>query len=129
MSFELPAEAMQTGSDTGERSCAVLSQPPKTTTMDAKVDCSRLRLLYKPGELVLVRAGPVPKGTSPYKGPLKVEKVLSRYMFMLSDGQCWSACRMKRWYEPPLTDVQEEQPILRRSSQSNIGIPPARYPP
>ncbi len=87
MSFELPAEAMRTGTDTGECSCTVLRQPPEITTMNAKVDWSRLCPLYKLGELVLVHAGPVPKGTSPYKGPLKVEKVLGCYMFMLSDGQ------------------------------------------
>ncbi len=45
MSFELPAEAMQTGTDTGERSCTVLCQPPETTTTNAKVDWSRLHLL------------------------------------------------------------------------------------
>ncbi len=134
MSFELPAEVVQTGMDTGEHSCAVLRQATKTN-IDAKVDWSCLRLLYKPGELVLVRAGPVPEGTSLYKGPLKVERVLGHYTFMLSDGQRWSTCRMKWWYEPlpttyrePATNVQEEPPILRRSSRLNIGIPPARYP-
>ncbi len=136
MPFELPAEAVRTGLDTGERSCTVLHQPPETTIADAMVDWSHLCLLYKPGELVLVHAGPVPKGTSPFKGPLKVEKVLSCYMFMLSDGQHWSAHCMKQWYEPPpttymepATGVQEEPPILHRSFRSNIGIPLARYPP
>ncbi len=48
---------------------------------------SRLRLLFRPGDMVLVRAGPVPKGRSPYHGPLKVTHVLGRYTFKLSNGQ------------------------------------------
>ncbi len=49
---------------------------------------------------MLVKAGPVPKGSSPYRGLYIVTKVLGRYMFHLSDGQRWSACTMKRWYYP-----------------------------
>ncbi len=52
---------------------------------------NKLHPLFRPGEQVLVKAGPVPKGTSPYWGPCTVEKVLGRYTFVLSDGQCWSA--------------------------------------
>ncbi len=37
---------------------------------------SKLCPLFHPGEQVLVKAGPVPKGTSPYWGPYTVEKVL-----------------------------------------------------
>ncbi len=99
-------------------------------------DWSRLRPLYRPGDLILVRTGPVPKGMSPYKGPLKVEKVLGHYTFWLSNGQCWSARRMKHWYEPPpatyleLAVLEPEEPqVLRKSSRVNIGVPPSRYKP
>ncbi len=70
--------------------------------------------------------GPVPKGTSPYKDPLKVDKVLGQYTFMLSNGQRWSACHMKRWLEPlPATYLEqaamepEELHVLRKSMHAN----------
>ncbi len=73
---------------------------------------------------------------SPYKGSLKVEKVLGRYTFWLSDGQRWSAFRMKHWYEPPPATYlepavlePEEPQALRKSSHANIGVPPSRYKP
>ncbi len=55
---------------------------------------ARLWPLFHPGELVLIRAGPVPKGLSPYRGPYEVKKALRCYTFILSDGQRWSAHRM-----------------------------------
>ncbi len=48
---------------------------------------------------MLVKAGPVPKGSSPYRGLYIITKVLGRYTFCLSDGQRWSAHAMKRWYD------------------------------
>ncbi len=58
--------------------------------------------LFQPGEQVLVKAGPVPKGTSPYQGPYKVVRALVWYTFVLSDGQCCSARQMKCWIQDPL---------------------------
>ncbi len=51
----------------------------------------RLHPLFHLGEVVLVCAGPVPKGKSPYHGPLEVVHVLGWFMFELSDGQRWGA--------------------------------------
>ncbi len=124
MSFKLPVGAISTRDGT------------LSNTDPVQKDWSHLRPLFCPGELVLIRAGPIPKGASPYKGPLKMEKVLGCYTFMLSDGQRWSTCHMKRWYEPLpttylelVTKIQEEPSILRKSSRLNISIPPAHYKP
>ncbi len=73
----------------------------------------KLRPLFRLGEQVLVKAGPVPKGTSPYQGPYMEEKILGRYMFILSDGQHWSTHRMKHWHYDPLlqtTGIECEEP-------------------
>ncbi len=114
---------------------SALSGTPLKVISDER-EWSRLRQLFRLGELVLVHAGPVPKGISPYKGPLKVEKVLGHYTFHLSDGQRWSARHMKQWYEPPQATylepmvIEPEEPqMLRRSPRVNIGIPPIRYRP
>ncbi len=61
---------------------------------------AHLRPLFQVGERMLVKAGPVPKGSSPYRGPYVITKVLGCYTFCLSDGQRWSARVMKRWYDP-----------------------------
>ncbi len=73
---------------------------------------------------------------SPYKGPLKVEKVLGHYTFQLSNGQRWSVTHMKRLYKPPPATYLEpavlepEEPrVLRKSSCVNIRVPPPRYKP
>ncbi len=106
----------------------------------------KLRPLFRPGEQVLVKAGPVPKGTSPYRGPYTVEKVLGRYTFVLSDGQRWSARRMKRWYYEPLLQTSgveyegsvqgppvvnerqaEGQQMPRRTTRDTAGKRPERY--
>ncbi len=95
MSFELPVGTISTLTRT------------MSNTDPMQKDWSRLRPLFHPGELVLVHAGPIPKGATPYKGPLKVEEVLGCYIFVISDGQCWSTCCMKQWYEPPPTTCLE----------------------
>ncbi len=63
MSFELPVGAISSPSGT------------LSTTDSVEKDWSCLRPLFRPGELVLIHAGPVPKGVSPYRGSLKVESV------------------------------------------------------
>ncbi len=57
-------------------------------------------------------------------------EVLGCYTFMLSDGQRWSTCHMKQWYEPPPTTYlelatieQEELCVLQKSAQAYSGIP------
>ncbi len=75
---------------------------------------NKLCPLFHPGEQVLVKAGPVPKGTSPYRGPYTVEKVLGHYTIVLRDCQRWSARRMKRWHYDPLlwaSGVEYEGPV------------------
>ncbi len=57
-----------------------------------------------------MKAGQVPKGTSPYRGPYTVIQVLGRYTFVMSDGQCWSACCMKHWIHDPLWMVVDQEP-------------------
>ncbi len=59
---------------------------------------------------MLIKAGPVPKGTSPYRGPYTIIRVLGRYTFILSDGQRSSAHRMKRWIYDPLWMVIDQEP-------------------
>ncbi|MCP4542583.1 MAG: hypothetical protein GY832_36135 [Chloroflexi bacterium] len=102
---------------------------------------NRLRPLFHPGEMVLVRAGPVPKGRSPYCGLLKVVRVLGRYTFELSDGQKWSTRQMKRWIdlsaevplEPPVTEWEPpriiERELQRKMTRDTAGKPPNRYTP
>ncbi len=51
---------------------------PQTTK---KIDFDRLRPLFRVGDRVLVKAGQVPKGASPYRGPYTVVEVLGRYTF------------------------------------------------
>ncbi len=48
---------------------------------------ARLRPLFRPGEFVLVRNGPVPVGLPSYQGPFEVKEVLGRYTFTLGNGQ------------------------------------------
>ncbi len=45
---------------------------------------NKLCPLFHPGEQVLVKAGPVPKGMSPYQGPYTVQKVLGWNTFVRS---------------------------------------------
>ncbi len=88
-----------------------------------------------------MHAGLVPKGRSPYRGPLKVIRVLGQYTFELSDGQKWSAWQMKRWIdlsadtslEPP-TIVQEQardagRELMQKMTRDTAGKPPDRYKP
>ncbi len=101
MSFELPAEATSslsgTLSGTGmltkggkipRGAGAVVDPKGVSGPISGEKDWIRLWPQLQPGELVLIHAGPVSKSTSRYKGPLKVDKVLGRYTFQLSDGQC-----------------------------------------
>ncbi len=124
MSFELPVGAISSLSGT------------LSTTDPVEKDWSHVRLLFRPGELMLIRTGPIPKGALPCRWPLKVEKVLGHCTFMLSDGQCWSTHCMKQWYELLLTTylepvaIEPEEPqMLRRSPRVNIGIFPICYKP
>ncbi len=45
--------------------------------------------LFHPGELVLVHTGAVLKGDSPYKGPLKAEKVLGCIVKLIPVQEQW----------------------------------------
>ncbi len=92
---------------------------------------------FRRGQKVLVRLPWVPKGTSPWKGPLVVRDVLGSFTFRLSDGQVWSARNMKSAIrDPEIPDqwqdedapVPPEQPVdtPRRSRRKNKGVPPQR---
>ncbi len=84
---------------------------------------AHLHLLFRPGELILVCAGPVLKGLSPYQGPYEAKEVLRHYTFLLSDGQCWSACRMQRWIEDPTLMTEVEAPELIPKAISMQPVP------
>ncbi len=126
----------------GSTSCKLLAAPiSEVDWQEEDRRWNRLRPLFRPGEMVLVRAGPVPKGRSPYRGPLKVVRVLGRYTFELSDGQKWSARQMKRWIdlsaEVPLEmpGIEQEPPRIaergpqRKTTRGTAGKPPDRYTP
>ncbi len=116
-----------------------------------------MRPLFRVGESILVKAGQVPKGSSLYRGPYKVIKILGRYSFRLSDGQKWSTRAMKWWIDPMSNDEDpfvegthegelpgdegtresrirpEDRPgpdvqtKPRRTEWSNAGLPPERW--
>ncbi len=39
-----------------------------------------------------------PKGSSPQSQPLRVEKIIGQWRYLLSDGQVWNARRMSRLF-------------------------------
>ncbi len=53
--------------------------------------------LFPVRSYVLARRPYTPKGQSPFRNPMKVEKALGRYTYILSDGQKWSARHLKRY--------------------------------
>ncbi len=82
-----------------------------------------MRPLFRPGEQVLIKAGLVPKGTSPYRGPYTIVRVLGRYTFILSDGQCWSARHMKRWiYDPLWMAIDQEPEAAPQAAQEPLPV-------
>ncbi len=97
--------------------------------------------------MVLVQAGPVPKGRLPYHGLLMVTHVLGRYTFELSDGQQWCTRWMKHWYNDPalLTTLEpmdeplqvpmQEVPLKKvaekpwKTTSATAGKPPDHFKP
>ncbi len=104
-------------------------------------DMARVQPLFRVGECVLVKAGPVLKGSSPYQGLYIITEVLGWYTFCLSDGQRWSALAMKWWHDPDEDNKetaemciestcdpgQEEVRRPRWMSHSNAGLPPEHW--
>ncbi len=93
---------------------------------------------YQAGDLVLSKSPWSPKGTSPWKGPKKVIKVLGAYSFLLDDKQIWHANQLKKWVRDSLAPeqwIEQDSALqpqaaptpLRRSTRSTRGIPPQRY--
>ena len=97
------------------------------------------------GDQVLVRLPQVPKGISPFTGPLEVQEVLSYYTFRLSNGKIYNARRLKlfkkkkiTYYSLPESETKSSEgiqsadeeigqpPPPRRSSRKNLGVPPQR---
>ncbi len=81
--------------DNTAASATTVSRKDQKTGMDKDPDLAHLRPLFRVGECVLVKAGPVPKSSSPYRGPYIITEVLGCYTFHQSDGQRWSTCAMK----------------------------------
>ncbi len=65
------------------------------TLIICMLNLAKVRPLFHQGEKVLVHAGQVPKGASPYRGPYTVVHILGQYTFLLSDRQNWSARHLK----------------------------------
>ncbi len=63
--------------------------------------------LFHPGEVVLVRAGLVLKGRSPYCGLLEVIQVLGQFTFELSDSQRWCTRRIMCRVDQPAETMWE----------------------
>ncbi len=52
------------------------------------------------GDLVLPCHLPTPKGRSPYAGPFWAVEVIGWCTYLLSDGQKWNVCQLKRFLPP-----------------------------
>ncbi|MCP3663224.1 MAG: hypothetical protein GY696_12135 [Gammaproteobacteria bacterium] len=63
----------------------------------------------------------VPKGSPPWKGPLKVQRVLGSFTFLLRDGQVWHASKIKKW---TTTALGHEQVPERAEAQRQDAVPP-----
>ncbi len=87
-----------------------------------QINLSRPRPLFHMDERVLIKADPVPKGSSLYHGPYTVEEVLSQFTFWLSNGQHWSVRAMKHWWEPWMDDAENmEMPDKGDREQTTDG--------
>ena len=95
---------------------------------------------YLPGDTVLTRRPQVPKEQSSWGRPLQVVSVLGRFTYHLSDGQQWTARKMRRYIQPDITWDDAEPPASpdaappaspmepRRFGRENQGVPPRRFP-
>ncbi len=92
--------------------------------------------LFPTRSYVLARKPHTPKGQSPYRNPMKVERVLGRYTYILSDGQKWSARRLKRYHDPHQqwmgieveTEVEPPPVVPERQPQEEVRPRPRRVP-
>lgn len=93
--------------------------------------------LFKVGDKVRVKrpSSVIRKGETPYSDVMEVTKVISEYVFKLSDGNIWNARRMRRYYPPaltlvPIADADQTEPgQVRHATRTNFGLPPRRYSP
>ncbi len=82
---EPPKGLEQRNGELPENSNVSMTPYPKDT--HSTPDLTRIRPLYRVGDMVLVKGAPVPKGCSCYRGPLCVMEILGHFTFRLSDGQ------------------------------------------
>ncbi len=82
---EPPKELEQRNGEPPENSNVSTMPCPKET--HSMPDLTRIRPLYRIGDMVLVKGTPVAEGCSCYRGPLRIMEVSGHFMFRLSDGQ------------------------------------------